>query len=60
VTLESDDGGRAFHPAPKIAVELVFFLRSAGRSMMPAARVIVTRMSQLACGSAIAAVSANR
>src|SRR5262245_22533863 len=60
VTRKSDDGGRAFHPAPKIAVELEFFLCSARRSMMPAAPVIVTRMSQLALGSAIGAVSADR
>ena len=54
VTRKSDDGGRAFRPAPKITVELAPSLRSAARSMMPATRVIVTEVSQLASGSPIA------
>ena len=60
MTRKSDDGGRASLPAPKMAVELGLFLRSAGRSVMPAARVIVTDLSQVASDSAIATVSARR
>ena len=60
VTRKSDDGGRAFLGAPKMAIELGFFFRSAGRSVMTAAWVIVTDLSQGASGSTVAAGSARR
>jgi hypothetical protein len=50
VTCEPADGGRAFPGPPKMAVELGLFLRRAGRSVMAAARVIVTEVSQVASG----------
>jgi hypothetical protein len=52
VTSESVDGGRAFLPAPKMHVELVFFDPSAGRSVKPAAPGIVTDLSQVASDEA--------
>ena len=60
VTRKSDDGGRAFLVAPKMAIELGFFFRSAGRSVMTAAWVIVTDLSQGASRSTVAAGSAHR
>ena len=60
VTRKSDDGGRAFLGPPKMAIELGFFFRSAGRSVMTAAWVIVTDLSQGASGSTVAAGSARR
>ena len=60
MTRESADGGRASLGAPKMAIELGFFFRSAGRSVMAAARVIVTDLSQVASDSTVAAGSARR
>ena len=54
VTRKSNDGGRAFPRALKMVVELGLFLRRAGRSVMPAARVIVTDLSQVASDAAAA------
>ena len=60
VTRKSDDGGPSFLQVPKVAIELGFFFRSAGRSVMTAAWVIVTDLSQGASGSTVAAGSARR
>jgi hypothetical protein len=43
-----------------VPVELGLFLRSARRSVMAAARVIVTEVSQVASDSPVAAGSARR
>jgi hypothetical protein len=52
VTRKSDGGGRALPRAPQVAVELGLFLCRAGRSVVPAARVIVTDLSHVASDSA--------
>ena len=44
----------AHPPGAENGVELGLFLRRAGRSVMPAARVIVTDLSQVASDSAAA------
>jgi len=59
VTRKSDDGGRAFLGRQKW-LGLGFFFRSAGRSAMTAAWVIVTDLSQGASRSTVAAGSAHR
>ena len=59
VTREPADGDRISVQVPKWAVELGFSPHTTGRSVMLAARVIVTEVSQVALGSAVAAGSAR-
>ena len=60
VTSTSDEPDDASPRAPKIAVELELFLRRAGRSVMPAARVIHGLVTSGRSDSTARAVSAGR